>query len=244
MEVLGIDIGGTGIKGAPVDTETGELTGERHRILTPQPATPDAVIETASEIARHFDWKGPVGCGFPAVIKQGVVHTASNIDKSWIGENAEKKFKKAAGLKSTFLNDADAAGLAEIRFGAGKGRQGLIIIVTLGTGIGTALFLDGKLVPNTELGHIELKGEDAELYAAESIRKKDDLSWKKWGGRVDDYLCALHALVWPDLIIIGGGASKKHDRFFPQFTVKAETVPAQLRNEAGIIGAALAAPVD
>jgi len=243
MDVLGIDIGGTGIKGAPVNIKTGQLTGERHRILTPKPATPEAVIATAADIAKHFDWKGPIGCGFPAVIKYSVVHTASNIDNSWIGVNADEKMKQATGQSAVFLNDADAAGLAEMQFGAGKGHEGLVIIVTLGTGIGTSLFINGVLVPNTELGHIELQGKDAELHAAESVRIKKDLNWKKWGVLVNDYLCVLEALLWPDLIIIGGGASKKHARFFPQFTVKAETVPAQLRNGAGIVGAALAAPV-
>ena len=243
MDVLGIDIGGTGIKGAPVDIKTGQLTGERHRILTPKPATPEAVIATAADIVKHFEWTGPIGCGFPAVIKYSVVHTASNIDKSWIGVNAGEKMKQATGQSAVFLNDADAAGRAEMQFGAGKGHEGLVIIVTLGTGIGTSLFINGVLVPNTELGHIELQGKDAELHAAESVRIKKELNWKKWGVLVNDYLCVLEALLWPDLIIIGGGASKKHDRFFPQFTVKAETVPAQLRNDAGIIGAALAAPV-
>ena len=242
MDVLGIDIGGTGIKGAPVNLETGQLLSKRHRVLTPQPATPEAVIETATALVKYFNWKGPIGCGFPAVIKQGVVHTASNIDASWIGVSAENMMKQATGLPVTFLNDADAAGLAEMHFGAGKDHKGVVIIVTLGTGIGTSLFINGVLVPNTELGHIELEGKDAELSAADSARTKKELSWKKWGVQVNTYLLALEALLWPDLIIIGGGASKKHDRFFPQFTVNTPTVPAQLRNEAGTIGAALAAP--
>lgn len=240
MDILGIDIGGTGIKGAPVNLETGQLTDKKFRIPTPKPATPAAVIETAADLVKHFAWKGPIGCGFPAVIKQGIVHTASNVDPSWIGVHADYLMKQETGQSTTFLNDADAAGLAELQFGAGKGHQGVVIIVTLGTGIGTSLFINGVLVPNTELGHIELQGKDAELLAADSVRKKNELSWKRWGTLVNEYLCALEALLWPDLIIIGGGASKKHDRFFPQFTVKAETVPAQLRNEAGIIGAALA----
>ena len=241
MEVLGIDIGGTGIKGAPVDIIKGVLTGKRHRILTPQPATPDALIDTVAQIVTHFNWSGPIGCGFPAVIKGGGVHTASNVAPEWVGTNAGDLLEQATGQRATFLNDADAAGMAEMDFGAGKGHKGLVLIVTLGTGIGTSLFINQELVPNTELGHIELRGKDAERRAAERVRIENKLSWKKWALRVNEYLEAMEALLWPDLIIIGGGASKKYDRFFPYLTVKAETVPAQLRNDAGIIGAALAA---
>jgi len=240
MEVLGIDIGGTGIKGAPVDTETGQLTGERHRILTPKPATPDAVIDTAAQIVKHFNWNGPIGCGFPAVIKHGVVHTASNVAPEWIGVNAQSLMEQATGQKPAFLNDADAAGLAEMHFGAGKGHEGVVLLVTLGTGIGTAMFVNQQLVPNTELGHIEVRGKDGEERAAERVRIEKELSWEKWATRVDEYLTAIESLLWPDLIIIGGGASKKHERFFPHLTIKTEIVPAELRNEAGIIGAALA----
>ncbi len=240
MQVLGIDIGGTGIKGAPVDTKTGELIEKLKRILTPQPATPTAVVETVADLVSHYKWKGPVGCGFPAVIKEGTAHTASNVDPEWIGTNARDLLQQATGLKNVFLNDADAAGLAEMRFGAGRQHAGLVLIVTLGTGIGTSLFMDQKLIPNTELGHIELRGRDAERRASERVRIQRKLSWKKWALRVDEYLKAMEALIWPDLIIIGGGASKKHDRFFPYLTVSAEIVPAQLRNQAGIIGAALA----
>lgn len=242
MEVLGIDIGGTGIKGAPVDTKTGEITGERLRILTPQPATPEAVIDTIVEIVKHFDWTGPIGCGFPSVIKDGAVYTAANIAPEWIGVNARDLLGQATGQTTVFLNDADAAGLAEMRFGAGTDRPGLTLIITLGTGIGTSLFINGQLVPNMELGHIEIRGKDAEKRASERARITKKLNWKKWTRRVDEYLCTMEALLWPDLIIIGGGASKKHERFLPYLTVKAETVPAQLRNEAGIIGAALAVP--
>ena len=241
MEVLGIDIGGTGIKGAPVDIIKGVLTGKRHRILTPQPATPDALIDTVAQIVTHFNWSGPIGCGFPAVIKGGGVHTASNVAPEWGGTNAGDLLEQATGQRAAFLNDADAAGMAEMDFGAGKGHKGLVLIVTLGTGIGTSLFINQVLVPNTELGHIELRGKDAERRAAERVRIENKLSWKKWALRVNEYLEAMEALLWPDLIIIGGGASKKYDRFFPYLTVKAETVPAQLRNDAGIIGAALAA---
>jgi polyphosphate glucokinase len=241
VKVLGIDIGGTGIKGAPVETRKGALLEERFRLLTPQPATPEAVAETVGKVAAHFDWKGPIGCGFPAVIRHGQVFTAANVDKSWIGANARQLFEQATGCTCKVANDADAAGLAEMRYGAGKGRQGVVLIVTLGTGIGTALFVDGKLVPNTELGHLELKGMDAEKYAAESAREREGLSWKKWARRVDRYLGRMEAYLWPELIIVGGGISKKHEKFLPLLTVEAEVVPAQLRNEAGIVGAALAA---
>jgi polyphosphate glucokinase len=241
MDVLGVDIGGTGIKGAPVNLKTGELTRERHRILTPQPATPQAVIDTVAQVVKHFNWSGPIGCGFPAVVKNGTVHTASNVDSSWIGTNAAALLEKAIGRPAVFLNDADAAGFAEMQFGAGKGRAGLVVIVTLGTGIGTALFMNGQLVPNMELGHIEVRGKDAEKRAAESVRLRKKLTWKKWAARVDEYLHRLEALLWPDLIILGGGVSKNHERFLPHLTVKTETVPAQLLNEAGIVGAALAA---
>lgn len=241
MEILGIDIGGTGIKGAPVRIETGELTGERHRILTPQPATPEAVIHTVSEIVHHFNWKGPIGCGFPAVVKNGIIHTAANVDQSWIGTDAATLVKKIVGMPASFLNDADAAGLAEMKFGAGKGRNGLVGIVTLGTGIGTAFFINGQLIPNTELGHLEVRGKDAEKRAAESVRIRKELNWKQWADRVDEYLGRLEALLWPDLFIIGGGVSKNFEKFSSYLTLKTETVSAQLLNEAGIVGAALAA---
>jgi polyphosphate glucokinase len=241
MRVLGIDVGGTGIKGAPVDTETGELLAERFRLLTPHPADPKAVAETVAQIVKHFDYQGPVGCGFPAAVQHGVVKTAANIDKSWIGDNARARFEEATGCTFTVANDADVAGLAEMRLGAGKGVMGTVLVVTLGTGIGTALFVDGKLVPNTELGHIEIKGRDAETWASEAVRERKDLSWKKWAKRVDRYLDTMHAYLWPELIIIGGGVSKKHDKFIPRLDVPTEVVPATLRNEAGIVGAALAA---
>jgi polyphosphate glucokinase len=241
MQALGLDIGGSGIKGAPVDLETGELVAERFRLPTPAPATPEAVVQTAAEVVRHFDWTGPVGCGFPAAIIDGRVRTASNIDGSWIGLDARSMLTAATGCPVNVANDADVAGLAEMRLGAGKGRMGTVLMVTLGTGIGTALFVDGKLVPNTELGHIEINGRDADDWAADSARDGDDLSWKKWAKRVDRYLEAIHALVWPNLIIIGGGVSKKHEKFLPRLTIDVEVVPAMLRNEAGIVGAAVAA---
>ncbi len=239
MQILGIDVGGSGIKGAPVDTTGSGLLQERFRIPTPQPATPDGVIETVNEIVRHFDWKGPVGCGFPGVIRDGVVHTAANVSKSWLGVNARDRFAEATGCGFTVANDADVAGLAEMRQGAGRDVRGVVLIVTLGTGIGTALFVDGKLVPNTELGHIMIGGREAEKWAAGSVRDAEKLSWKKWARRVDKYLEAMHAYLWPDLIIIGGGVSKRHEKFFPYLDVGTKVVPAQMRNEAGIVGAAL-----
>jgi polyphosphate glucokinase len=241
--LLGIDIGGTGIKGATVDTATGEMTAERFRLETPQPATPEAVVATVAEVAKHFDWTGPIGVGFPAALRDGVVLTAANIDKSWIGQNAAQMIAEATGSPKVVVgNDADVAGYAEMHFGAGKGNNGLIIMCTLGTGIGTALFYKGVLIPNTELGHIEIKGQDAEEYAAESAREREDLSWEKWAKRVDRYLLKMQSLFWPDLIILGGGVSKKDDKFIPLLTVteKVPVVAAGLRNEAGIVGAAMA----
>lgn len=241
MNVLGIDVGGSGIKGAPVDTENAELTAERLRLPTPQPATPQAVAETIAELVRHFSWRGPVGIGFPAAIRNGIVCTAANIDTEWIGTDGTGLLGKATGCPVTLLNDADAAGLAEMRLGAGRGRAGTVFVITVGTGLGTALFRDGRLVPNTELGHIVLHGRNAESYASDAARKRDDLSWQKWARRFEDYLLRLEELFWPDLFIIGGGASKKHEKFFPHLKVDTAIVPAALRNEAGIIGAALSA---
>ena len=241
METLGIDIGGSGIKGALVDTGTGTMTTERHRIPTPQPATPAAVVETVAALTRHFEWKGPLGCGFPAAIRRGEVLTAANIDKSWIGTHVDRLITDATGCPATVANDADVAGMGEMRFGAGRDQRGVVLVITLGTGIGTALFIDGVLLPNTELGHIELKGRDAEQYAADSAREREDLKWKDWAKRVDEYLLKMESLFWPDLIIVGGGVSKKHDKFLPLLTVKAKIVPATLLNEAGIVGAATAA---
>ena len=237
-EILGIDIGGTGIKGAPVDAQQGLLTQERFRLRTPSPATPKAVTGTVAKIVAHFQWKGPVGCGFPAVIRHGTVCTAANISNKWIGCDARSMFEKATGCTFAVVNDADVAGLAEMRFGAGAGRKGVVLVLTLGTGIGSALFVDGHLVPNTEFGHIELNGRSAERWAADSVREKEGLSWSKWAQRVNEYLAAVQFYLWPELIIVGGGVSKKHQKFLPLLNVDAEVVPAQLRNEAGIIGAA------
>ena len=244
MQVLGIDIGGTGIKGALVDTGTGELLTERHRLLTPQPATPRAMIATLTEIVKHFDWHGPFGCGFPAAIKHGVVYTAANVSTQWIGVNLQQALHEATQCHAVVLNDADAAGLAEMRFGAGRDESGVVLVITLGTGIGTAMFVDGRLVPNLELGHIEIEGKEAEDWTAAIVRKQAKLSWKAWAKRVDKYLIAMQQLLWPDLIIIGGGISRNHARFFPFLTVQTRVVPAEMRNQAGIVGAALAAAVE
>jgi polyphosphate glucokinase len=238
MEILGIDIGGSGIKGALVDITTGALTAERYRLPTPQPATPDAVADTVAEVVRHFAWKGPIGCTLPAVIKDGVAYSAANIDHSWIGADAQQLFKKKTKRRTYLLNDADAAGIAEMAFGAGKGQGGVVLMVTFGTGIGSALFVDGRLVPNTELGHLEVRGKDAERRASDRIRQQKDLSWKKWAARVDEYLGRLEALFSPDLFIIGGGVSKKHEQFLPLLRRRTPVVPAQLLNNAGIVGAA------
>ena len=241
MNLVGVDIGGTGIKGAPVELAEGDLTAPRFRLLTPRPATPEAVASTVAEVVGHFDVDGRIGCTFPAVVQHGVAMTAANIDRSWIGTDVRSTIEQATKRPVTVRNDADAAGLAEMEFGAGRGRQGVVAMVTLGTGIGTAIFVDGTLVPNTELGHIEIKGRDAETWASEIVREKQGLSWKKWGKRVNRYLQTLEALINPELIIIGGGVSKKAQRYFGYLDTRAELVAAQLRNEAGIIGAAVAA---
>jgi polyphosphate glucokinase len=241
VEILGIDIGGSGVKGAPVDVEKGTLLAERERIPTPQPPTPDALGDVVAEIARHFKWQGPIGCTFPGVIKAGVVYTAVNIDESWVGLNGQKLLEEKSGCRVIFLNDADAAGMAEMEFGAGRSRQGVVIMLTFGTGIGSAIFVDGRLLPNTEFGHMEIRGKEAELRAADRARTEKDLSWEKWAERVNEFLDRMEMLFSPDLFIIGGGVSKKHPKFLPLLKTRAEIVPAQLLNEAGIIGAALAA---
>jgi polyphosphate glucokinase len=240
MNVFGIDVGGSGIKGAPVDTETGELTAERIRVKTPRPATPEAIVATAVEVVRRSGWDGPVGCGFPAVVKDGVVRTAANIDEAAIGFDLQGRLAQELGNPVRVINDADAAGLAEMRWGAGRGIEGVVLMLTLGTGIGTSLFVEGRLVPNTELGHIEIRGKDAEHRAADSARKRDDLSWREYAERLDEYLHRIEDLLWPDLIVIGGGISKKADKFLPHLTARTRVVPAQMLNEAGIAGAALA----
>lgn len=244
MSFLGIDIGGTGIKGAPVDTEQGELLAERFRVLTPQPATPDAIAQCVAEIVHHFSWTGRIGCGYPGVIKHGVMMTAANLDSTNIGVNAKSLFENLTHCKTTMVNDADAAGLAEMKFGAGRGNQGVVLVVTIGTGIGTALFSNSQLVPNTELGHIEIRGKDAETRASERVRIVKELSWKEWSKRIDEYFVNLERLFWPDLFIVGGGASKNHEKFVPYLSVQAPVVPAQMFNEAGIVGAGMAAELE
>lgn len=243
-EVLGVDFGGSGIKAAPVHTKTGRLLAPRHRLPTPDPATPEAVADVLKELVNHFEWKGAVGVGFPTVVLNGVIKTAANIDKSWIGINAKKLFTERLSLPVHIINDADSAGIAEMKFGAGKGKKGSVLLITVGTGIGTALFTKGKLLANTELGHIYLKnGMDAELFAADSVRQNEDLGWKEWAKRFNEYLLEMERLFWPELIIIGGGISKKKDKYIDYLTVKADIVMAKQKNEAGIIGAACAAKI-
>lgn len=244
MNILGIDIGGSGIKGAPVDISTGELLDERYRIKTPRGAKPQPVAETVAKIVNYFDWKGPMGIGFPAPVKGGIAMMAANISKKWIGVNVDELFSQATGCACTTLNDADAAGLAEMEFGAGRGQPGTVIVLTLGTGIGTAIFHRGWLLPNTEFGHVEVDGQEAELRASDFARKREDLSWKKYAKRLDRYLETMEQLFWPNLFIVGGGISKKHEKYLPLLTVETPVVPAQMLNEAGIIGAALAARRD
>jgi polyphosphate glucokinase len=241
MEILGIDIGGSGIKGAPVDVEQGELVTDRFRLPTPQPSVPEAVGDVVAEVAKHFAWTGPIGCTFPAVVKHGVVYSAANVDKGWIGTDGQVLFQQKTGCPVLLLNDGDAAGMAEMKFGAGKDQQGVVVVLTLGTGIGTAVFVDGYLLPNTELGHIEIRGKDAEERASDRARKDKELGWEEWAKNVSEYLGRLEALLSPDLFIIGGGVSKKHPKFLPLLQTRAEIRPAQMLNQAGIIGAALAA---
>ena len=240
MNVFGIDVGGSGIKGAPVDTRTGELLAQRIRIKTPKPATPEAIATTAVEVVRRSAWDGPVGCGFPAVVKEGVVRTAANIDKAAIGFDMQERLERELKGPVRVMNDGDAAGLAEMRWGAGRGCEGVVLMLTLGTGIGTSLFVEGRLVPNTELGHIEVRGKDAEHRASDSARKREDLSWQQYAERLDEYLHKIEDLLWPDLIVIGGGISKKADKYFPHLTARTKVVRAEMLNEAGIAGAALA----
>lgn len=237
-KVLGIDVGGSGIKGAPVDVRTGKMLTERFRIPTPPEAKPFDVAQVIAEVVRHFNWNGPIGCGFPAAVRDGVALTAANIHKSWIGTHIPTLIHDATGCHASVLNDADAAGLAEVGYGAAKDRKGTAITITVGTGLGVALFHNGHLFPNCELGHLEMEGSTAERFASDAVRKEQDLSWKDWALRFNKYLRKMEDLLWPRLIIIGGGVSKKHEKFFQYLEVKAEVVPAELRNEAGIIGAA------
>jgi polyphosphate glucokinase len=241
---FGVDIGGSGIKGCPVDIDGGVLAEERLRISTPQPSTPEAVADAVAEIVEKFHWQGPVGITLPCVVKQGIAHTAANIDKRWIGTDAKELFARRldrAPKDVVVLNDADAAGMAEMRTGAGAGRNGLVVLLTFGTGIGSAMFVDGKLIPNTEFGHIEVDGHDAETEAAASVKDTLELSYGEWAPRVDRYLRALESFLWPDLIIAGGGVSRKADKWLPLLENRTPIVAAALRNDAGIVGAATAA---
>lgn len=240
---FGIDVGGSGIKGCIVDGETGELDGSRLRIPTPQPSTPEAVADVIAEITEHFQWQGKIGVTLPCVIKQGTALTAANVDHHWIDTDAAELLAKRLGRQHddiVVLNDADAAGMAEMRYGAGRDRSGVVVLLTFGTGIGSAVFLDGKLVPNTEFGHLEVDGHDAEKRAAASVKDEKDLSWEEWAERVSRYIGVLEDLVWPDLVIAGGGVSKKADKWLPLLDVRTEVVAAALKNDAGIVGAASA----
>lgn len=240
MSVLGIDIGGSGIKGALIDTETGELATERFRLPTPEEARPEDVADTVTDLVRHFEYKGPVGVGFPAVVRGGVVYTAANIHRNWIEINAEQLFSEETGCPVYVLNDADAAGVAEMKFGVGRMQsKGVVIMITIGTGLGTALFVDGKLVPNTELGHIEIRGKDAERRASDAARQKKDMSWEEWGGKFNEYLNTMERLFWPDLFVLGGGSSKVFSKFSPYLKLRTKVIPAELLNQAGMVGAAL-----
>ncbi len=241
MQILGIDVGGSGIKGAPVDAETGQLLAERIRIKTPKNGEPEPIAEVVKQIAGSFNWNGPIGIGFPAPIKSGVAMMAANVSEKWVGTNADALFTKVTGCECTLINDADAAGLAEMTFGAGRGQPGTVIMITLGTGIGTAIFHHGHLLPNTEFGHLEVEGEDAEFRASDAARQREDLSWKKYAKRLNKYFTALEKLFWPDLFIIGGGISKESEKYLPLLTIDTPIVTAQLLNQAGIVGAALGA---
>jgi polyphosphate glucokinase len=242
MHALGIDIGGTGIKAAPVDLETGKFVADRVKIATPRPAEPDAVADVVAKLVSTFSWTGPIGCTFPGVVMNGVTRTAANLDKAWIGVDGRELLCKATGQDIRLINDADAAGVAEMTFGAGKNESDTVFMVTFGTGIGSALFVDGVLVPNTEFGHIEIRGKDAESRASERAKVSGGLSWKHWARNVNEYLEHIEALVSPQLIIVGGGISKQSDKFLPLMTgLHARVVPAAMLNDAGITGAAMAA---
>src|SRR3954468_16709024 len=233
---FGIDFGGTGIKGAPVDLETGDFAAEGERTRTPEASTPEAIAEIFVELLAKFpDSTGAVGVTVPGVVRHGVVHTAANIDKSWIGTDADALFTRATGRDVHVVNDADAAGLAEVRYGAARGRRGLVIVTTLGTGIGSAMVNDGLLVPNSELGHLEIDGHDAETRAANSARERDDLSWEHWAKRLTRYYRTLEMLFSPELFVVGGGVSKYSDEFLPLLELETEIIPATLRNKAGVV---------
>ncbi len=239
--VLGIDVGGSGVKGAIVNTKKGEMLTDRFRIPTPKIASPESISTVINEIVKHYNWSGPIGAGFPGVVQNGVIRTAANVDNSWINTDIDSLLSKATNCPVNVVNDADAAGLAEMKFGAGMGNKGLVLLITVGTGLGTVMFSGGKLVPNLEMGHIILKGDDAEKYASDAARKNDELSWEIWASRFNEYLKRLEDLTWPDLIIIGGGVSKKTELFQGLLKSRAKLIPAQFMNNAGIVGAAYAA---
>ena len=247
MSVLGIDIGGTGIKGCPVDLDKGELLADRFRIPTPHPAPPEVLMDVIAQIIEHFHWKGPIGCGYPGVVRNHTLCTAANLDDSLIGYNLGESLSHITGSESWVLNDADAAGLAELHYGAAKEVKGTVLLITVGTGLGTALFYNGQLIPNTELGHAYLKHKhthqavDAEKLAADSTRKKKELSWEEWADNFSQYITYMHQLLWTDLIVIGGGMAKKGHKFMHHLTTPCEVRVAELQNTAGIVGAAVAA---
>lgn len=237
--LLGVDVGGSGIKGAIVDTLTGELQTERLRIKTPKPATPEAMAEAFAELVQQHNYKGVIGCGFPAIIKSGKALSAANISKKWLGKSVIETFSLACGCPVEVLNDADAAGLAVMKFGLGKDKPGVVLLITIGSGLGSALFIDGKLVPNTEFGHMILHGEAAEVYASNKTRKAEDLSWEAWGGRFNEYLAYVERIINPDLVLLGGGISKHFSKYEAYLDVDLNVHAAELRNHAGTIGAAL-----
>jgi len=240
MEILGLDIGGSGIKGAIVDTQTGKTLTDRNRIPTPEGADPKDVVKTVEQLVEFFNYQGPVGCGFPAVIQHGVARSAANISEKWIGTNVDKLLSSMLGYPAFTLNDADAAGLAEMKFGAGQEyKKGVVILLTIGTGIGSAIFSDGVLVPNTEFGHLQMKGKDAEQRASDAARQSRELSWKKWAHELNDFLLVMERLFSPDIFIIGGGVSKKWEKVSQYLTISTNVLPAQLLNQAGIVGAAI-----
>lgn len=240
MKALGIDVGGSALKGAPVDTKTGRLLAPRFRVPTPKPLTPPQMASAVADIVRHFRWKGPIGIGLPCVIHGSRILTAANIDHAFIGRDGEKLFAKATKCPVGLINDAAAAALAEMKFGAGRGFTGTALLLTLGTGIGSALFHRGVVFP-CEFGHLPHKGRDAEKTVSASAKERKDLNWKEWGGRLRKYLDVLERVLWPELIVIGGGISAKHGKFFKYLRTRAPVVPAQFLNEAGIVGAALRA---
>ncbi len=241
-QALGVDVGGSGIKGAIVDLATGKLVSERFRLETPQPATPEAVTATVAEVVRHFDFDGPLGVTYPGVVVDGVVYTAANVDRAWIGTNAAEQYSRALdGRPVTVLNDADAAGLAEQRYGAGRNHKGVVVLLTFGTGIGSAVIHNGMLLPNTEFGHIEVGGKEAEHRAASSVKEREGWGFRRWSKQVSKVLVAIENTIWPDLFIAGGGISRKADKWIPRLTNRTPVVAAELLNTAGIVGAAMAA---